>query len=119
MEDRSAAVVRATADASAADAALLQEQLADALAALAARESELSAARAALSSADSARADAFSALQGETMMLRTRLGELLQIDERYKRVVAENRELYNTVQDLRGNIRVFCRCVWAARPQQQ
>lgn len=43
-------------------------------------------------------------------MLRTRLGELLPVEEKYKAVVLENRELYNTVQDLRGNIRVFCRC---------
>jgi hypothetical protein len=44
------------------------------------------------------------------MMLRTRLGELLPVEEKYKAVLLENRELYNTVQDLRGNIRVFCRC---------
>lgn len=29
----------------------------------------------------------------------------------YKTIQEENRKLYNQVQDLRGNIRVFCRCV--------
>lgn len=28
----------------------------------------------------------------------------------YKTIQEENRVLYNQVQDLRGNIRVFCRC---------
>lgn len=31
------------------------------------------------------------------------------LNERYCRISEENRQLYNTVQDLRGNIRVFCR----------
>lgn len=31
------------------------------------------------------------------------------LNERYRVVSEENRQLYNTVQDLRGNIRVFCR----------
>jgi chromosome segregation ATPase len=46
----------------------------------------------------------------------TQLEELSQevqqyrdLNERYRLVSEENRQLYNTVQDLRGNIRVFCR----------
>ena len=31
------------------------------------------------------------------------------LDARYTLIAEENRFLYNTVQDLRGNIRVFCR----------
>lgn len=112
VDERSAAAARATAEASAADTAALQQQLREVKEALAERERELAQARAALASADAARADAFQALQAETMMLRTRLGELLQIDEKYQQVLLENRELYNTVQDLRGNIRVYCR--WGA-----
>lgn len=45
-----------------------------------------------------------------------KLGELSQevqqyrdLNERYHQISEENRHLYNTVQDLRGNIRVFCR----------
>jgi kinesin family protein C2/C3 len=34
---------------------------------------------------------------------------LEDIDAKYRRVVEDNRKLYNQVQDLRGNIRVFCR----------
>jgi kinesin family protein C2/C3 len=42
--------------------------------------------------------------------MRDQLDGLRDLEERYKRVVEDNRTLYNTVQDLRGNIRVFCRC---------
>jgi kinesin family protein C2/C3 len=38
-----------------------------------------------------------------------RLQVLEDIDAKYRRVVEDNRKLYNQVQDLRGNIRVFCR----------
>lgn len=41
--------------------------------------------------------------------MREELDGLRDLEDRYKRVVEENRTLYNTVQDLRGNIRVFCR----------
>jgi hypothetical protein len=43
--------------------------------------------------------------------MRKELDGLRDLEERYKRVVEDNRTLYNTVQDLRGNIRVFCRFV--------
>jgi hypothetical protein len=42
--------------------------------------------------------------------MREELDGLRDLEDRYKRVVEDNRTLYNTVQDLRGNIRVFCRC---------
>lgn len=45
--------------------------------------------------------------------LRASLERYIGMDERYKSLREENRELYNTVQDLRGSIRVFCR----VRPQ--
>jgi len=41
--------------------------------------------------------------------LRLELQQYNGMQERYKAMHAENRELYNTVQDLRGSIRVFCR----------
>jgi kinesin family protein C2/C3 len=109
VDERSRAAAQASEESCAADAAVLQQQLEAAQAALAKAEAELAQARAALSTADSAHLDAYHALQAESMMLRTRLGELLPIEEKYKSVLQENRELYNTVQDLRGNIRVFCR----------
>lgn len=40
---------------------------------------------------------------------RQRLAEAENLSARYKRVVEQNRALYNEVQDLKGNIRVFCR----------
>lgn len=110
VDERSQAAAKASEESRAADAAALQQQLDQARAQLAQTEAELQQAKAALSSAGSEHLDAYHALQHETMMLRTRLGELLPVEEKYKAVVLENRELYNTVQDLRGNIRVFCRC---------
>ncbi|GBG63061.1 hypothetical protein CBR_g36544 [Chara braunii] len=39
----------------------------------------------------------------------TRIVEVAKMAEGYSRVLAENRRLYNEVQDLKGNIRVYCR----------
>ena len=111
VDERSRAAAKASEDSCAADVAVLKQQLQRAQAALGATEADLARAQAAANSADTAQLDAYHALQMETLMLRTRLGELLPIEEKYKAVLVENRELYNTVQDLRGNIRVFCRCV--------
>lgn len=110
VDERSHAAAKASEESRAADAAVLQQQLEQTKARLAETEAELEQARAAVFSAGTAHLDAYHALQHETMMLRTRLGELLPIEGKYKAVLLENRELYNTVQDLRGNIRVFCRC---------
>lgn len=37
------------------------------------------------------------------------MGSLAQAAAGYRKVVDENRKLYNQVQDLKGNIRVYCR----------
>ncbi|KAH7431572.1 hypothetical protein KP509_08G055800 [Ceratopteris richardii] len=41
--------------------------------------------------------------------LRTKLQGLAEAASGYHKVLAENRQLYNEVQDLKGNIRVYCR----------
>lgn len=41
--------------------------------------------------------------------VRAQVEQLGRIEERYRATVEENRRLYNEVQDLKGNIRVFCR----------
>ncbi|KAI5065320.1 hypothetical protein GOP47_0020015 [Adiantum capillus-veneris] len=41
--------------------------------------------------------------------LSSKMQGLVQAAEEYHKVAAENRELYNQVQDLKGNIRVYCR----------
>lgn len=110
VDESSRAAAKASEESCAADVALLRQQVEQLQAALAEKEAELARALAALSNADSTRMEAYQALQAEAMMLRTRLGELLPIEDKYKAVLVENRDLYNTVQDLRGNIRVFCRC---------
>ncbi|KAI5072317.1 hypothetical protein GOP47_0012423 [Adiantum capillus-veneris] len=45
----------------------------------------------------------------EMKALDGKLHGLVQVATEYHKVAAENRELYNQVQDLRGNIRVYCR----------
>ncbi|XP_021754175.1 kinesin-like protein KIN-14J [Chenopodium quinoa] len=45
----------------------------------------------------------------EFQILGTKLKELVDAAENYHMVLAENRKLYNEVQDLKGNIRVYCR----------
>ncbi|KAJ8439431.1 hypothetical protein Cgig2_001771 [Carnegiea gigantea] len=45
----------------------------------------------------------------EFQHLGMKLKELLDAAENYHVVLAENRKLYNEVQDLKGNIRVYCR----------
>ncbi|XP_057250832.1 kinesin-like protein KIN-14J isoform X2 [Beta vulgaris subsp. vulgaris] len=45
----------------------------------------------------------------EFQFLGTKLKELVDAAENYHMVLAENRKLYNKVQDLKGNIRVYCR----------
>ena len=37
------------------------------------------------------------------------MGRYRGLEERFRGIQEENRSLYNTVQDLRGAIRVFCR----------
>ncbi|KAI5058680.1 hypothetical protein GOP47_0026850 [Adiantum capillus-veneris] len=55
----------------------------------------------------------FRNMQGECKKdmeaLETEVQLLAQAAAQYYKVLAENRELYNQVQDLKGNIRVFCR----------
>ncbi|MCO5600395.1 hypothetical protein L7F22_054507 [Adiantum nelumboides] len=41
--------------------------------------------------------------------LETKVQAVAQAAAQYHKVLAENRDLYNQVQDLKGNIRVFCR----------
>nr|AMS24250.1 kinesin 14-IId protein [Marsilea vestita] len=41
--------------------------------------------------------------------LEEQLGGLISAASGYHKVLAENRQLYNEVQDLKGNIRVYCR----------
>uniref|UniRef100_A0A061S3R0 Kinesin family member C2/C3 n=1 Tax=Tetraselmis sp. GSL018 TaxID=582737 RepID=A0A061S3R0_9CHLO len=48
-------------------------------------------------------------LRLELLDAKERLDSLADLEEAYKKVCDENRNLYNTVQDLRGAIRVYCR----------
>jgi kinesin family protein C2/C3 len=41
--------------------------------------------------------------------LENQLPEMARAAAGYHKVLAENRQLYNEVQDLKGNIRVYCR----------
>ncbi|CAF1935661.1 unnamed protein product [Brassica napus] len=48
-------------------------------------------------------------LQRDLMELGNQMQEMSSAAQGYYKVVEENRKLYNMVQDLKGNIRVFCR----------
>lgn len=48
-------------------------------------------------------------LEAELEESRQRMEYLLGLEANYRGIQDENRRLYNQVQDLRGNIRVFCR----------
>ncbi|GLJ30814.1 hypothetical protein SUGI_0611570 [Cryptomeria japonica] len=45
----------------------------------------------------------------EIAMLEEQLKGIANVATKYHKVLAENRQLYNEVQDLKGNIRVYCR----------
>ncbi|KAL1192474.1 Kinesin-like protein KIN-14L [Cardamine amara subsp. amara] len=48
-------------------------------------------------------------LQRDLMELGNQMQEMTSAAQGYYKVVEENRKLYNMVQDLKGNIRVYCR----------
>ncbi|KAJ0263723.1 Kinesin-like protein KIN-14L [Hirschfeldia incana] len=48
-------------------------------------------------------------LQRDLMEIGNQMQEMSSAAQGYYKVVEENRKLYNMVQDLKGNIRVFCR----------
>ncbi|WIA16158.1 hypothetical protein OEZ85_012873 [Tetradesmus obliquus] len=108
-DSQQAEVERAAAGAAEAKVQQLQEQLEQAHAALQAKEAELVSAHTMLDSAGRKEHEELLRLQVDTLRMREELDGLRDLEDRYKRVVEENRTLYNTVQDLRGNIRVFCR----------
>jgi hypothetical protein len=51
-------------------------------------------------------------LDGRSPRRRRQLAAVEDLSARYRRVVEQNRALYNEVQDLKGSIRVFCRIRW-------
>jgi len=89
---------------------------AEAEAALRAVEEELAAARAEsermrseLSVMTDTAGSRQRALELDLAATREKLESLADIEQAYKKVCDQNRELYNTVQDLKGAIRVYCR----------
>ena len=105
------AVEAACAAAAQADCQRLQQRLEELEDLLAERDTALEELRAATDSSVKARAAQEAALHTQLSDYRQQLEDLANLDDRYKRIVEENRNLYNMVQDLRGNIRVFCRWV--------
>jgi kinesin family protein C2/C3 len=109
------AVEAACAAAAQADCQRLQQRLEEVEALVAEKDASLQELRAATDSSVKAKAAQEAALHSQLTQYRQQLDDLANLDERYRRIVEENRNLYNLVQDLRGNIRVFCRWVVAAR----
>eukprot|EP00877_Chromochloris_zofingiensis_P005398 jgi/Chrzof1/1485/Cz10g09180.t1 len=73
------------------------------------READLAVLEAQADSSVRSMAEREAAVQTELARCRQELQQLSDLDARYRSVVEDNRKLYNLVQDLRGNIRVFCR----------
>ncbi|KAA8518157.1 hypothetical protein F0562_015631 [Nyssa sinensis] len=73
------------------------------------QEKELSNLKVLLSRTKREFQDLQSQLQSDLKQLGSQVQELSTAALGYHKVVKENRNLYNMVQDLRGNIRVYCR----------
>ena len=74
---------------------------------------ELAAKRRELEAAEAAATDAAQTASTEIQHLHDQIAYYSALEQKYRVLKDENRQLYNTIQDLRGNIRVFCRI----RPQ--
>jgi kinesin family protein C2/C3 len=72
-------------------------------------EKALHTARQEAAEAKSRAVHAARSAQSENQALKAQLDTLKDMEARFAHVRAENRELYNTVQDLKGAIRVFAR----------
>ena len=48
-------------------------------------------------------------VEAERRAMRVQVASMQGMAEKYRATQEENRRLYNEVQDLKGNIRVFCR----------
>ncbi|PSS21172.1 Kinesin-like protein [Actinidia chinensis var. chinensis] len=73
------------------------------------QEKELSNLKELLSRTKSEFEDLQSQLQSDLKLLGSQVQEMSTAALGYHKVVKENRNLYNMVQDLKGNIRVYCR----------
>ncbi|XP_071695047.1 kinesin-like protein KIN-14I [Rutidosis leptorrhynchoides] len=73
------------------------------------QDNELEGFRSIISSAKTDIQSMQSNCQGEADNLGKYVGTLCQAAAGYKKVLEENRKLYNQVQDLKGSIRVYCR----------
>eukprot|EP00873_Tetraselmis_striata_P027607 jgi/Tetstr1/447871/TSEL_035181.t2 len=99
----------AAAGADAAQSAEAAAMLAEAEAGLAAARKETERMRGELAALRDASGSRQRELELDLMATREKLAGLADIEEAYKAVCAENRDLYNQVQDLKGAIRVYCR----------
>lgn len=70
---------------------------------------EVSCKRRELAAVEADGAQRRAAAEAELASLRSQLADAGELQAAHKALQAENRALYNTVQDLRGSIRVFCR----------
>ncbi|XP_038720144.1 kinesin-like protein KIN-14L isoform X1 [Tripterygium wilfordii] len=73
------------------------------------QEKELQDLRSLLSTTKREFADLQSQLETDLRELSSQVEEMSTAAQGYHKVVTENRYLYNMVQDLKGNIRVYCR----------
>ncbi|KAG2424812.1 hypothetical protein HXX76_014234 [Chlamydomonas incerta] len=109
LEDQQVAQMRAQAEASQSQLAELQQQLEVARAELAERTAALEAASVELNTAGDSRSARVQQLEAQLEAVGEQLQDYEALKKAFTDVREENKKLYNTVQDLKGSIRVFCR----------
>ncbi|PNH10154.1 Kinesin-4 [Tetrabaena socialis] len=109
MEDENRQTVQSLTEASGERLQQLQGELAEAQQLLVQRTAELEELRGTLGSRDDVGSQLAAEAVAQVEVLSGRLQALEDLEERFASVREENKKLYNTVQDLKGSIRVFCR----------
>ncbi|GLC61873.1 hypothetical protein PLESTB_001813300 [Pleodorina starrii] len=87
----------------------LEGELADARLLISQHAAALANAEAALGTQDGERSQREAALQADLEAAMERMQDFELLKQRFIEIREENRKLYNTIQDLKGSIRVFCR----------
>ncbi|KAG2429706.1 hypothetical protein HYH02_013963 [Chlamydomonas schloesseri] len=109
LEDQQLEQMRAQAEASKSQLAELQQQLEAARSELAERTAALEAANTELNTAGDSRSARVQQLEAQLAAVGEQLQDYEALKKAFTDVREENKKLYNTVQDLKGSIRVFCR----------
>ncbi|GIL60968.1 hypothetical protein Vafri_15770 [Volvox africanus] len=87
----------------------LEDELAEARLLISQHAEALASAEEALGSRDGERSQRELAMQAQLDAALARLQDFELLQQRFNAIREDNKKLYNTIQDLKGSIRVFCR----------